>query len=104
MYAWEHAKPKGKWIQVSADNRVLDAMTKERKSRGPRAATKAQKEKLTCTTCLKKQQQMKRERQRTDKLGDKLEAFLTRKEGKDEATGLMEEMRKNVVVVQQKKF
>ena len=39
-----------------------------------------------------------------DKLGDKPEVFLTRKEEEDEATGLMEKMRKNVVAAQQKNF
>ena len=29
--AWEHAKPKGKWIEISADYRVLDALVKEKK-------------------------------------------------------------------------
>ena len=28
---WEQAKPKGKWIEVSADYRVLDALVKEKK-------------------------------------------------------------------------
>ena len=37
-----------------------------------------------------------------DKLGDELEAFLTRKEGEDEAASLMEETRKNDVAAQQK--
>ena len=46
----------------------------------------------------------KREGRERDKLGDKLEAFLTRKEEEDKATGLMEEMRKNVVAAQQKKL
>ena len=46
----------------------------------------------------------KREERDRDKLGDKLEAFLTRKEEEDEAMGLMEEMRKNVVAAQQKGF
>ena len=64
-------------------------------------AENAQKEKLNCSTCLKKQLQRKeREGRDRDKLGDQLEAFLTRKEEEDEATGLMEEMRKNVVAVQ----
>ena len=27
--AWEHAKPEGKWTEVSADCRVLDALVKE---------------------------------------------------------------------------
>ena len=39
-----------------------------------------------------------------DKLGDKLEAFFTRKEEEDEATGLMEEMRKKRGSCTTKKF
>ena len=46
----------------------------------------------------------KKEESDRDKLGDKLETFLKRKEEEDEATGLMEEMRKNVVAAQQKSF
>ena len=45
-------KPKGKWMEVSEDYRVLDAK-------------KAQKEKPISTRCLKKQPQMKREKNRT---------------------------------------
>ena len=46
----------------------------------------------------------KREGRDRDMLGDKLEAFLTTKDEEDEATGLMEEMRKNEVAAQQKKL
>ena len=28
---WEHVKPEGKWMEVSADYRVLDALVKEKK-------------------------------------------------------------------------
>ena len=28
--AWERAKPKGKWMKANENNRVLDAMTKEK--------------------------------------------------------------------------
>ena len=46
----------------------------------------------------------KKEERDRDKLGDKLEAFLKRKEEEDEATCLMEEMRKNVEAAQNKSF
>ena len=46
----------------------------------------------------------KREERDGDKLGDKLETFLKRKEEEDEATGLLQEMMKNVVAAQQKSF
>ena len=36
----------------------------------------------------------KREEKDRDKLGDKLEGFLTRKEEEDDATGVMQEMMK----------
>ena len=62
---WEHVKPKGKWTKVSADNRVLDALVKEKKITGQRAAEKVQKEKPTCAICLKKELQMKREKKGT---------------------------------------
>ena len=55
--------------------------------------------------CLSKQLQTKKEEERDrEKLGDKLEAFLTRKEEEDEATCLMEELRKNVEAAQHKSF
>ena len=42
----------------------------------------------------------KKEERDRDKLGDKLEAFLKRKEEEDEATCLIEEMRENVEAAQ----
>ena len=39
-----------------------------------------------------------------EKLGDKLEAFLKKKEEEDEATWLMEAMRRNVDAAQNKSF
>ena len=105
--AWEHAKPKGKWIEVSADYEVLDALVREkkRKLRGTRVARRVRKEKLTCIQCSIMCLQMKRRKKgKRDKLGDRLEAFLKRKEEEDEATCLMEEMRKNVEAAQHKSF
>ena len=62
MDTWEHAKPKGKWIDVSADYKVLDALVKEKNNHvDTERQVKVQKEKLTCTKCLKKQLQMKKE-------------------------------------------
>ena len=46
----------------------------------------------------------KKEERDKDMLGDKLEAFLKRKQEEYEATCLMEEMRKNVEVAQHKSF
>ena len=46
----------------------------------------------------------KKEERERDKLGDRLEAFLKRKEEEDEATCLMEEMRNNVETAQHKSF
>ena len=79
---------------ASADYRALEALGEKRKSRGrgQRAAEKAQKEKPSCSTCLKKAAtNEERKGSDRDKLGDKQEAFLTKKEDEDEATGLIEE-------------
>ena len=46
----------------------------------------------------------KKEERDRDELGNKLEAFLKRKEEEAEATCRMEEMRKNVEAAQHKKF
>ena len=46
----------------------------------------------------------KKEEKGRDKHGDKSEAFLIRKEEEDEATCLMEEMRKNVEAAQHQSF
>ena len=77
----------------------------KRKLRGQRAPEKAQKEKPTLYDLLETAAtNEKREERDRDKLRDKLEAFLTRKEEEDETTGLMEEMRKTGVAAQQKSF
>ena len=47
---------------------------------------------------------MKRKKKDTEKLGDRLEAFLERKEEEDGVTCFMEEMRKNVEAAQHKSF
>ena len=103
--AWEHAKPKGKWTQVSADYRVLDAFVKEKKITWTKSARESAKREAELFDMLEKAAtNEKREGRDRDKLGDWLEAFLNKKEEEDEATGLMEEMRKNVVAAQQKNF
>ena len=63
-----------------------------------------QKGKLTCTKRLRKQLQTKRKKKRVrEKLGDKLEAVLKRTE-EDEATCLMEEMKKDVEAAQHRSY
>ena len=91
---WEHAKPKGKWKEVSAEFEAICALLKEKITWNKR---RVRKEKLTFI------QRPKEERDR-DKLSDLLEEFLGRKEDEDEATCLIEEMRKNLVVAQQESF
>ena len=99
--AWEYSKPEGKWTEVSADHRVL----KGKKITWTQSDTEsAKREGDLCHVLKKKTINEKREERDRDKVGDKLEAFLARKEEEDEATGLMEEMRKNVVAAQQRKF
>ena len=101
--AWEHAKPKGKWMEVFTDYRVLDALVKEKKITWTKSGRESAKREADLYEMLEKAAtDEKREERDRDKLGDKLEAFLTRKEMEDDATCLMEEMRKNVVAAQQK--
>ena len=95
---------KGKWTGVSANYRVLDALVKEKKITWTRSGKESAKREADLYHMREKAatNEMKEGRDR-DKLGDKLEAFLTREEREDVATGLMEEMRKKVVAAQQKK-
>ena len=103
--AWEHAKPRGKWIEVSADYRVLDALMKEKNSTWTKSGREsARREADLCGMLEKAATDEKSEERDRDKLGDTLEAFLKRKEEEDEATGLMKEMTKNVVAAQRTCF
>ena len=88
---WEHAKPKGKWIEVSADYEVLGALMKEKKITWSKCGRESARREADLYEMLEKAatDEKKEERVR-EKLGDKLEAFLKRKE-EDEATCLMEE-------------
>ena len=81
---------------------MLKARVKEKKI----TWTQSNRESATCTICLKKQlSDEKREERERDKLGDKQEAFLNKKEEEeDEATCLIEEMRKNVEAAQHKSY
>ena len=105
MDTWEHAKPKGKWKEVSEDYGVLDAMMKEKKITWTKSGTESAKREADLYTMLETPAtDEKKEERNRDKLGDKLEAFLLRKEEEGEATCLMEEMRKNVEATQHKSF
>ena len=91
--AWEHVKPKEKWIEVSADYRALDALVKEKRITWTKSGREsAKREADLCGLLEKAATDEKREERDRDKLGDKLEAFLKRKEEEDEATCLMEEV------------
>ena len=97
---------KGKWIEVFADHRVLDALVTEKKiTRTKSAAEKVQKREADLYEMHEKAatDEKRRERDR-DKLGGKLVAYVKKKEEEDEATCLMEEMRKNVEAAQHKSF
>ena len=61
--AWEHAKPEGKWTEVSADDRVLEALVKEKKIRWTEREKKLKKRSQNVRRAGK-QLQMKRERER----------------------------------------
>ena len=103
--AWEHAKPKGKWTEVSADCRVLDALVKEKYITWTKSGRESAKRETDLYDMLEEAatDEKKEERDR-EKLGKKLEALLTKKEEEDEATCLMEEIMKNVVAAEQKSF
>ena len=79
MDAWNHAKLKGKWTEVSADCRVFDALVKQQKITWIQSGRESAKKKPNCWTCLKTATNEKREGRDKDLLGDKLEAFLARK-------------------------
>ena len=95
--AWEHAKPKGKWKEVSAEYEAINVLVKEKKITWNKSGRESAKREADFFTMLEgtATDEKKEERDR-DKLGDMLEAFLIRKGEEDEATCLMEEMRKNV--------
>ena len=96
--AWEHAKPKGKWKEVSAEYEALNALVKEKRITWNKSGNDLY------TMLESAASDEKKEERDRDKLGDNLKAFLKRKEEEDEATCLMEEMRKNVEAAQHKSF
>ena len=63
--AWELAKPKGKWTEVSADYRVLEALMKEKKMTWTKSGRESAKREAELFDVLEKQLQMKREREGT---------------------------------------
>ena len=71
--AWEHAKPTGKWTEVSADNRVLDAQVKEKENHVDNERQRKLEKVAT---------NEKREERDRDKLGDELEAFYKERKGR----------------------
>ena len=87
------------------DYTVLEALVKEKKITWTKSGRESAKREAELFDMLEKAAtNEKREGRDSDKLGDRLEAFLTRKGEEDEATCLMEEMRKNLVAAQQKSF
>ena len=77
--AWEHAKLKGKWIEVSADYRVLEAPVKEKKITWTKSGRSSAKREDMLEKAATNEKREERER---DKLGDKVEAFLKGKRRK----------------------
>ena len=45
--AWEHAKPEGKWSEVSADYRALEALVKEKKITWTKSRRESEKREAT---------------------------------------------------------
>ena len=102
---WEHAKPKGKRKEVSAEYEALDALVQEKKITWTKSGRESVKREADLYTMLEKSSYRRKERRKGQgKLGDKQEAFPKRKEEEDEATCLMEDMRKKVEVAQHKSF
>ena len=94
---WEHVKPESKWIEVSADYRVLDALVKEKKITWTKSGREsAQREADLYDVLEKAATDEKREERDRDQLSEK--------EEEDEATCLMEEMRENVESAQHKSY
>ena len=86
--AWEHAKPKGKWTEVSTDCRVLDAPVKGKKITWTKNGRESAERAADLYDMFEKAAaDEKREERDRDKLGDKLEAFLKSKEEEDEGNG-----------------
>ena len=95
----EHVKPEGKWIEVTPDYRVLDALENEKKATWTKSGRESAKREADLYDMLEKAAtDEKKEERDGDKLGDKLGSFPQKgKKKMNEATGLMEEMRKIVV-------
>ena len=72
---WEHVKPGGEWIEVTADYRVLDALVKEKKATWTNKRQRKCKKEAYLYDMLEK---AATERDRGE-LDDELEAFLKRK-------------------------
>ena len=79
-------------MEVYEVYRVLDAKMKEKKRTWLKTGKESAKSEADLNEMLEQTAtDEKREERDRDKLGDKLETFLDRKEEEDEATGLMEE-------------
>ena len=61
----EHTKPEGKWTEVSADYRVLEALVKEKKITWTKSGRESAKREAELCDMLEKQLQMKREKEGT---------------------------------------
>ena len=62
---WEHLKPRGKWIEVTADYRVLDVLVKEKKATWAKGGRDSAKREAELYDMLEKQLQMKRKKKGT---------------------------------------
>ena len=103
--AWEHAKPEGKWTEVSADYKGLEALVTERKITWTKSGRESAKREAGLVDMLEKAAtNEKREGRDRISLGTSEKPPLQGKKRKTRQRVLIEEMRKNVVAAQQKSF
>ena len=81
---------------------MLDALVTEKKITWSKSGRESAKREADLYKTLEKAASDEKEERDREKLGDKLEAFLKRKQEEDETTFFMEEMTKNVEASQHK--
>ena len=94
--AWDPAKPKGKWKEVSTEYEAIDALVKEKRITWNKSGRESAKREADFYTMVESAATDEKQEERDrDKLSDRLEIFHKRQEEEDEAMCLIEEMQKN---------
>ena len=102
--AWEHAKPKGKWKEVSAEYEAINALVKEKKITWHKSGKESSKREADHTMVESAATDEKYEERSRDKLSDWLEEFRERNNEEDEVRCLIEEMQRNLEAAQNKSY